>query len=183
MLDLYINCVTLLSRLIPFSDWSSRIFQTLSTVFFLGVYVSVRACVWDVSEASVAVSRGWWCVTVRETEQLGAEKCWILHPCMTACRLISRIRRKKTTANDPWELSLARKLARRNCKRWQLKLAVSFASKKRAVRSWRRGRLKRGKNGEREGGRGFAHSSLRRAFSLDHHQATRNSQESCPAFS
>ena len=36
-------------------------FQTLSTVFFLGMYVSVRACVWDVSEASVVVS-GWWYV-------------------------------------------------------------------------------------------------------------------------
>ena len=70
MLDLYINCVTLLSRLIPFFDWLSRIFQTLSTVFFLGVHVSVRACVWDVSEASVVVSRGWWYVIVRETEQL-----------------------------------------------------------------------------------------------------------------
>ena len=45
LLDLYINCVTLLSRLILFFDWLSRIFQTLSTVFFLGVYVSVRACV------------------------------------------------------------------------------------------------------------------------------------------
>ena len=62
--------VTLLSRLIPFFDWLSRIFQTLSTVFFLGVYVSVRACVWDVSEASVVVSRGWWCVIVRETEHI-----------------------------------------------------------------------------------------------------------------
>ena len=59
-----------MSRLIPFSDWLSRIFQTLSTVFFLGVDVSVRACVWDVSKASVVVSRGWWCVIVRKTEQL-----------------------------------------------------------------------------------------------------------------
>ena len=42
MLYLHIDCVTLLSRLIPFFDWLSRIFQTLSTVFFLGVYVSVR---------------------------------------------------------------------------------------------------------------------------------------------
>ena len=57
MLDLYINCDVVV--------WIDSVFRlSVSNLpnavvcLFLGVCVSVRACVCDVSEASVVVSRG-----------------------------------------------------------------------------------------------------------------------------